>query len=82
MKIGIYCRVSSEDQRDNTSLVVQKESGIKFCKDNGFEYEVFSEVENPLIFFCGSRNILNMAVQKVWVSIDFQNSFVKKRLVN
>ena len=44
MKIGVYCRVSSEEQRDNTSLDVQKEMGIKFCIDNGFEYEVYSEV--------------------------------------
>ena len=44
MKIGIYCRVSTEEQRDNTSIEVQKERGIEFCKRNGYEYEVFSEV--------------------------------------
>jgi site-specific DNA recombinase len=44
MKVGVYCRVSSENQKDNSSLESQKELGIKFCKDKGFEYEVFSEV--------------------------------------
>ena len=44
MKVGIYCRVSSDKQKDNTSLQSQKELGIKFCKEKNFKYEVFSEV--------------------------------------
>ena len=44
MKIGVYCRVSGENQRENTSLENQKLNGIKFCEVNGYEYEVFSEV--------------------------------------
>ena len=44
MKIGIYCRVSSEKQSDNTSLQSQKKLGMDFCKRNGYEYEVYSEV--------------------------------------
>lgn len=44
MKIGIYCRVSGDNQKDNTSLQNQKEKGISFCNKNDFEYEVFSEV--------------------------------------
>lgn len=44
MKVGVYCRVSSELQKENSSLESQKELGIKFCKDKGYEYEVFSEV--------------------------------------
>ena len=36
MKVGVYCRVSSENQKDNSSLESQKELGIKFCKDKGF----------------------------------------------
>ena len=44
MKIGIYCRVSGDNQKDNTSLQNQREKGIGFCKRNGYEYEVFSEV--------------------------------------
>ena len=44
MKVGIYCRVSGEKQKDNTSLQNQKELGVKFCQEKGFEYEIFSEV--------------------------------------
>ena len=44
MKVGIYCRVSSDEQRDNTSLQVQMEMGVKYCDSVGYEYEVFSEV--------------------------------------
>ena len=44
MKIGIYCRVSSEKQSDNTSLQSQMKLGTDFCKRNGYEYEVYSEV--------------------------------------
>ena len=34
MKIGIYCRVSGENQRENTSLENQRLNGIKFCEVN------------------------------------------------
>ena len=44
MKVGIYCRVSGDKQKDNTSLGSQKEMGIKFCKEKNYKYEVFSEV--------------------------------------
>lgn len=44
LKVGIYCRVSSESQSENTSLGKQNDLGIKFCESNNFEYEVFSEV--------------------------------------
>lgn len=44
LKIGIYCRVSSESQSENTSLGKQNDLGIKFCESNNFEYEVFSEI--------------------------------------
>ena len=44
MRIGIYCRVSTENQKDNTSLLHQEELGISFCKKHNYEYEVFREV--------------------------------------
>ena len=44
MKVGIYCRVSGDSQKDNTSLKSQKELGVKFCNDKGYDYEIFSEV--------------------------------------
>ena len=43
MKVGIYCRISSDSQSNNTSIQYQKEEGMKFCLDNGFEYEIYSE---------------------------------------
>ena len=49
MKIGVYCRVSSEKQSDNTSLQSQRKLGIQFCERMGYEYEVFSEVESGTI---------------------------------
>lgn len=44
MKVGIYCRVSGDKQKDNTSLQSQKEMGVKFCNEKNYKYEVFSEV--------------------------------------
>ena len=43
-KVGIYCRKSSGVERDNISLKIQKEEGIKFCKSKGFDYIVYSEI--------------------------------------
>jgi site-specific DNA recombinase len=44
MRIGIYCRVSTENQKDNTSLSNQEELGISFCKKHNYEYEIYREV--------------------------------------
>lgn len=44
MKIGIYCRVSTDKQKDNESLGLQKRRGIEFAKKMGFEYEVYEEI--------------------------------------
>ena len=35
MKVGIYCRVSGDKQKDNTTLS-QKEMGIKFCNEKNY----------------------------------------------
>lgn len=43
MKVGIYCRVSTDRQKDKESLPTQEKAGIKFCEDKGYEYEVFIE---------------------------------------
>lgn len=44
MKIGIYTRVSTEEQKKTgISLRDQELRGIEFCVRNGFEYEVFSD---------------------------------------
>ena len=41
MKVGIYIRVSSLSQEDNSSLENQTTLGIEFCKRSNYEYEVF-----------------------------------------
>ena len=38
-RIGIYCRVSSKKQMDGTSLNNQRERGIKWCNENGYNFE-------------------------------------------
>lgn len=43
-RLGVYCRVSSKKQMDNLSLDNQKERGIRYCDDNGYLYEVYSDV--------------------------------------
>lgn len=44
MRIGIYVRVSTTAQIvDGESLDAQKNSGIRFCKANGFEYSIFED---------------------------------------
>ena len=46
MKIGLYLRVSTENQKNNTSLSYQKTLGIDFCKRSNYEYEIFEDVES------------------------------------
>lgn len=43
MKIGIYCRISTDKQKENTSIDEQKRLGIEFCERKGFDYEVYSD---------------------------------------
>lgn len=44
LRIGIYNRLSGGVEKDNVSLKIQLDYGIKFCKKNNFDYEVFSEI--------------------------------------
>jgi site-specific DNA recombinase len=44
MKVGIYCRVSSDDQVANgLSMIDQELRGIEYCNKHGYEYEVFRD---------------------------------------
>ena len=65
MKVGIYCRVSSEQQKDNSSLESQKELGINFCKNRGYEYEVFSEVVSG-VKLGDERNVFLKLEEKIF----------------
>lgn len=74
MKVGIYCRVSTEKQIDNTSLSNQKLRGIEFCERNGYEYEVFSEqisggvvLEDRKMFDKLSNSLLSGELDAIWL---------------
>ena len=44
MKIGVYCRVSTDEQNKNgVSLFDQEERGKEFCIKRGYEFEIFSD---------------------------------------
>tara|TARA_R110002033_G_scaffold107851_1_gene154195 strand:- start:118 stop:1830 length:1713 start_codon:yes stop_codon:yes gene_type:complete len=73
LKIGIYCRVSTLNQIENTSLKNQKDNGIRFCKNNGWEYEIFSEsvsggkeFSDRTIFDSLSEKLLNKKLDGIW----------------
>jgi len=73
LKIGIYCRVSSLKQIENTSLKNQKDNGIRFCKNNGWDYEIFSEsvsggkeFSDRNIFDSLSDKLLNKELDGIW----------------
>ena len=74
MKIGIYCRVSGDKQRDNTSLPQQQSLGIEFCNSKNYEYEVFSEVvsggkdfEDRKMFNQLHSKILSEDINGIWI---------------
>ena len=74
MKVGIYCRVSGDKQKDNTSLSSQKEMGIKFCKEKNYKYEIFSEVvsgkmigSNREMFSKLETKLLNGEIGGIWL---------------
>ena len=73
LKIGVYCRVSSDSQKDNTSLENQRDNGVKFCSNMGFDYEVFSETisggksfDDRKMFNDLSDKLLDKELDGVW----------------
>lgn len=73
LKIGVYCRVSSDSQKDNTSLENQRDNGVKFCNNMGFDYEVFSETisggksfDDRKMFNDLSDKLLDKELDGVW----------------
>ena len=42
-KVGVYCRVSSDGQVENTSLDSQEKDGRDFCQNNNYEPVVFRD---------------------------------------
>jgi len=46
MKIGLYLRVSTKNQKENSSFQTQQILGKEFSKRFGYEYEIFKDVES------------------------------------
>jgi len=66
MKIGIYTRVSTDEQKKTgISLRDQEQRGIEFCIRNGYEYEVFSDGGYSGELDIESRPGLNRLVEKI-----------------
>jgi len=67
MKIGIYCRVSTEEQKINgVSLDDQEKRGIDFCIQKGFTYEVFKDAGYSGTLNIEERPALNLLMEKIW----------------
>jgi len=77
-KLGIYVRTSVD--KENTSIEQQKNEGIKFCKKNKFEYQIYEDVgksgfdidkNNPFKNLSGLKNLIDdiekKLIDKVWV---------------
>ena len=77
-KLGIYVRTSVD--KENTSIQQQKNEGLKFCKKNKFEYQIYEDVgksgfdidkKEPFKNLSGLKNLLNdiekKIIDKVWV---------------
>ena len=80
--LGIYCRTSREESTSGIKTIVQqKELGVKFAKDNGWDYEVYEDAgksgfkyedeENPFKERKAFQKLLNDIADKkvtdVWV---------------
>jgi DNA invertase Pin-like site-specific DNA recombinase len=68
MKVAIYCRVSTQEQATyGVSLRDQKERGISFCLDKGYEYEVFEDAGFSGTLTISERPSLNRLIEKVFL---------------
>ena len=73
MKVGIYIRVSTKEQINNSSLGFQKSLGIEVCKRFGYTNEIFQEarsggsVETRLEYKRLIRAIEDGTIGGIWV---------------
>jgi DNA invertase Pin-like site-specific DNA recombinase len=96
MKVGIYCRVSTENQRgkDKVSLDRQERLGVEYCERNGHDYEVYSEVVSGATktidreeFFKLESKLFTKEINGIWfydwdrMIRDFEIGFYFKKLV-
>ena len=49
MKIGVYVRVSSREQKEKEGIKVQRKLGIEWCENNGYGYEVYEDVVSGVV---------------------------------
>ncbi|GIQ57948.1 putative DNA recombinase [Flavobacterium collinsii] len=76
MKIGIYCRVSTEEQKaKGISILDQEERGKKFCLKRQFEYEVFNDAGLSGELSPDERPELNRLLDKIYLK-EIQGIFV------
>ncbi len=78
--VGIYCRVSTEKQKDKYSIPVQKERGIQFAQSLNEPYELFVEAQSgkSLIlreaFALLLNNLETKRITKIW-AIEYERLF-------
>lgn len=68
MKIGIYCRVSTEEQKTKgISILDQEERGKSFCKKNDFDFDVFNDAGLSGELSPEERPELNRLIEKIYL---------------
>ena len=76
MKIGIYCRVSTEEQKTKgISIIDQEERGKKFCNKNDYEYEVFNDAGLSGELSPEERPELNRLIEMIYLK-EIQGIFI------
>lgn len=66
MRIGIYCRVSTEEQKlKGVSLDDQEKRGIEFCRQKGYSFEVFKDAGFSRLLSIEERPGLNELMEKI-----------------
>ncbi len=68
MKVAIYCRVSTQEQATyGVSLRDQKERGVSFCLDKGYQYEIFEDAGYSGTLSISERPALNKLINQVFL---------------
>jgi len=96
MKIGIYCRSSSQNDKVGgvSSINHQKQNGIKFCESNNYDYIVYSDLISGVTLMEdrneGNKLVNDLREDKVdgvWVNgedrlhRDFNESVIFKKIL-
>lgn len=97
MRIGVYCRVSTEEQgRKGVSILDQEHRGIEFCNKNNYKYEIFNDAGLSGELSPEDRPELNKLLEKIYekeidgvfvvdfdrITRDEKYGFVLKRILN